>query len=239
MRVPAFCRLVVGLLAVATTACVAAPDGDYVATEVRTESRLAEHDLVVRSQEQHRAIRQATLRIRARTCTGVGTGPGFAVATDVLVTNRHVVESADVLQVSGWDGQSYEVEISGVALTDDLAVVLVDGQLPVTLDLYEAPDPGAEVVAVGYPLGGEFTFTSGRVLGEVDLSAFGEQTRSIRVSNKILPGNSGGPLLDKQARVVGVVFALDPKTGDGLAIPIDALERTVRSAGFFDNPSPC
>lgn len=62
---------------------------------------------------------------------------------------------------------------------------------------------------------------------------------SIRVSNQIRPGNSGGPLLDAQARVVGVVFAVDTRTGDGLAIPVDALEHTARRAGFFENASPC
>lgn len=235
----AICRFVVGLVAVVASACVAAPDSEYVATDVQTESQLTDEDLAVRSETQDRATRQATLRIRARTCFGVGTGSGFAVAEDLLVTNRHVVEGADALQVSSWDGQSHEVEISGIALTDDLAVVQVRGQLPVTLELHQPPRQGDEVVAVGYPLGGELTFTSGRVLGQIDLSVFGEQTPSIRVSNQIRPGNSGGPLLDAQARVVGVVFAVDTRTGDGLAIPVDALEHTARRAGFFENASPC
>lgn len=227
------------LLVVVAAGCVAPPDADHVASDVPTTSRVTDQDLLVRSDSQDRAIRQATLRIRARTCTGVGSGSGFAVAEDLLVTNRHVVQDADVLQVSTWDGQSYDVEVSGIAWTDDLAVVQLRGQVPVTLELHRPPDRGDEVVAVGYPLGGELTFTTGQVLDRVDMRLFGEQTPSIRVSNRILPGNSGGPLLDTEGRVVGVVFALETDTGNGLAIPIDALERTARSAGFFHNPSPC
>lgn len=219
--------------------CVAAPEGEYVQSSVGTESRLTDDDLLVRAETQDRAIRRATLRVRTRTCFGVGSGSGFAVAPDLLVTNRHVVENADLLQVSTWDGQSHDVEISGIALNEDLAIVAVRGQLPVSLELHRAPADGDEVVAVGYPLGGELTFSTGRVIGMVDQAFFGDRTPSIRLSNKILPGNSGGPLVDTEGRVVGVVFAMETDTGNGLAIPIDALERTVREAGFFENPSPC
>lgn len=235
-------RRFVAVLAVAGTSiagCVAAPEAEYVTTDVRTESRLEDEDLLVRSETRDRAIRQATLRIRNRTCLSVASGSGFAIAEDLLVTNRHVVQHADLLQVSTWDGQSHDVEVSGIALSDDLALVRIRGQLPVSLELHRPPERGDDVVAVGYPLGRELTFSSGRVLGTVDLSVFGELTPSIRLSNEILPGNSGGPLLDTEGRVVGVVFAVERATSHGLAIPIDALERTVRAAGFFENPSPC
>lgn len=219
--------------------CVASPDGDYVASDVRTESRLSADELKVRSESQERTTQRATLRIRARTCFGVGTGSGFAVTDELLVTNRHVVEGADLLQVSTWDGQTMDVTISGVAMTEDLALVQIRGQLPVTLELHVRPRFGDDVVAVGYPLGGELTFSHGRVLGEDDLDVFGYRTRAIRLSNEIQPGNSGGPLLDDDGRVVGVVFAIDTGNGDGLAIPIEALKQTVQEAGFFENPSPC
>lgn len=141
--------------------------------------------------------------------------------------------------MSTWDGQTFDVTVSGIALTDDLALALVRGTLPVTLELHEPPIRGDDVVAVGYPGGRELRFTDGRVLGEMSIDLFGRAAPAIRVSNEIRPGNSGGPLLDDQGRVVGVVFAIDRQSGDGLAVPLDALERNVRRAGFFDNPSPC
>lgn len=221
-----------------SSGCVGAPAGEYASAEVRTDFRLS-HDTQVRSDSEERAIQQATLRIRARTCFGVATGSGFAVTDEILVTNRHVVEGADVLQVSTWDGRTFDVTMSGVAVTDDLALALVRGTLPATLPLHEAPSTGDAVVAVGYPGGRELRFTEGTVVGEMPIDVFGLTTPAIRMTNEIRPGNSGGPLLDEQGRVVGVVFAVDRQSGDGLAVPIDVLERTVRNAGFFDNPSPC
>lgn len=231
--------LAVAMLSLLAVSCVDSPDADYVASGVRTESRLSADEVKVRSDSQERTLRRATLRIRARSCFGVGTGSGFAITDQVLVTNRHVVEGADLLQVSTWDGQTLDVAISGVAMTEDLALVLVRGQLPVSLELHARPRLGDEVVAVGYPLGGELTFSHGRVLGEDSIDAFGRQTPVVRMSNTIQPGNSGGPLLDEEGRVVGVVFAVDTRTGDGLAIPVEMLKQTIQEAGFFENPSPC
>ena len=220
-------------------ACVDAPVGEYEAVEVDTESRVDPTALEVRAEGMERDIRQATLRVRQRSCFTVGSGSGFAITKHVLVTNRHVVEGADALQVSTWDGRSFDVAISGIATADDLALVLVQGTLPQTLELHEPPARGDDVVAVGYPGGDELTFTTGRVIDHVDLRVFGEQAPSIRVSNEIRQGNSGGPLLDTEGRVVGVVYAIERSTGHGLAVPIDALARAVASNDLFANPSPC
>lgn len=229
----------VAALSLTLGGCVAAPVGEYEAVEVDTESRVDPTELQVRAEGKERDIRHATLRVRQRTCFGVGSGSGFAITDRVLVTNRHVVEGADALQVSTWDGRSFDVAISGIATADDLALVLVQGTLPQTLELHEPPARGDEVVAVGYPGGDELTFSSGRVIDHVDMRFFGEQAPSIRVSNQIRPGNSGGPLLDTEGRVVGVVYALETSTGYGLAVPIGALARAVESRDLFANPSPC
>ena len=226
-------------LALALGACVQAPVDDYEAVEVDTESRVDPTALQVRAEGQERDIRHATLRLRQRSCFGVGTGSGFAITDRVLVTNRHVVEGAEALQVSTWDGRSFDVIVSGVAIADDLALVLVQGTLPQTLELDEAPEPGDEVTAVGYPGGDELSFSTGRVVDHVDGRVFGQQAPSIRISNEIRPGNSGGPLLDDEGRVVGVVYAIELSTDYGLVVPINALRRAVASKGLFANPSRC
>lgn len=229
----------IGLVAFLANGCVAAPAEEHTEVDVRTESRLDADDTQVRAESPERAIREATLRVRTRTCLGVGSGSGFAVDDRVLVTNRHVVEGADAVQVTTWDGQSFDVAISGVAATEDLALVLVDGQLPVTLPLHRPPQRGDTVTAVGYPGGGELEFSNGEVVGTTSTEVFGQEVQQIRVTNQIQRGNSGGPLLDEHGRVVGIVHAIHRQSGDGLAVPVDALQRTANAREFFTNPSPC
>jgi S1-C subfamily serine protease len=65
--------------------------------------------------------------------------------------------------------------------------------------------------------------SAGRVVSLVDGELLGEPTDVIRVDVDIRQGNSGGPLLDEEGRVVGVVFALDVSSGDGLVVPIGTL----------------
>lgn len=227
------------LAAVVLTGCVASPASDRTSVEVQTDTRLAEGELDLRREGQERAIRRATLRVRTRTCFGTGVGSGFVIGDDVLVTNRHVVEGADAIQLSTWDGRSIDVGLSGIAITEDLAIVQVLGDVQTILDLHHSPAPGDEVMAVGYPGGRELSFSYGEVVDRVDTTVFGTPTEAIRVTNEIIPGNSGGPLLDEQGRVVGIVHAYEPRSGYGVAVPVESLLRLAESRGFFDNPSPC
>jgi len=111
--------------------------------------------------------------------------------------------------------------------------------LPESLGVGPTPANGEPVDAVGYPKGRRLTFSPGEVVDRVDGSLFGESTDTLRITNTIHPGNSGGPLVDEDGNVVGVVFAVERSTGYGLAVPIDALTRAMKQRGFFENPSPC
>lgn len=229
-------RLAALAVAVLTAGCVAAPSGGYRAAEIRTAP---DATVALRADGVERIVRQGTLRVRARGCVGVGSGSGFAIAERVLATNRHVVAGADVLQVSTWDGRSFDVAVSGVAVANDLAVVVVEGDLPQTLEPGEPPPAGAHVTAVGYPGGDAIDFAPGRVLDYLDGRPFEQRSTTMRVSSRVIPGNSGGPLVDAEGRVVGIVFALEVATGHGLAIPIDALVDDMQSDGFFENTPGC
>ena len=66
---------------------------------------------------------EVTMRVRNRGCDSVATGSGFAVAPRRLVTNRHVVEGADELQLDTWDGRSISVAVYRVAYLHDLALI--------------------------------------------------------------------------------------------------------------------
>jgi S1-C subfamily serine protease len=172
-----------------------------------------------------RQAQEVTVRIRTLGCDQLGIGSGFVLPGGIVVTNRHVVEQPRRVTVNTWDGRSLEAEVTGIAVDSDLAVLQLSGavDLPVA-ELRETPvEPDETVLAVGYPDGGPATVSAGRVVSLVDGELLGEPTDVIRVDADIRQGNSGGPLLDEQGRVVGVVFALDVSSGDGLVVPVDTL----------------
>lgn len=234
-------RAAAAVLAVVLAGCVAPPAGEYDPVEADASSRLQDGDLELRQQGLERQMHEATLRVRNRTCFGTGSGSGFALTDRVLVTNRHVVAGADVVQLSTWDGHSVDVVVNGVAATDDLALVLTETPMTATLELADGapPGPGTRVAAVGYPNGEAIELAWGEVVDTVPGVVFGGTHRVLRVTAKVIPGNSGGPLLDEDGRVVGVVFAIEKATGYGLAITIGALTSMIETAGIYANPSPC
>jgi S1-C subfamily serine protease len=182
-----------------------------------------------------------TVRVRNLSCSGLGVGSGFLVDSRTLVTNRHVVQDANRLSVSTWDGHHLAVSAESVATLADLAVIrLTEGSHRVAPFGGDDPVVGAPVYAVGYPRGGRITAEAGEVLGYTDGPALGNTGEVIEVSARVQPGNSGGPLVDRSGAVVGVVYAIDRRSGHGLAVPLtmlrtllerDAFQEQVRSPG--------
>lgn len=218
------------LLAASCVGCVAAaPDPDPV---------LAAHADRSPAGAVEAAGRAGTVRVRNLSCQGLGTGSG-AIVGDVLVTNRHVVQGADRLEVSTVDGQRVEVEVAAVAQETDLAVLRVRGELPGGLALAPAdPAPGDPVTAVGFPGGERLTFSAGEVLEAGSAAEVGEESVVV-VSARVRPGNSGGPLLDAEGRLAGVVFALRTTDGAGLAIPASRLQRALSDDEAIEPVAPC
>lgn len=176
-----------------------------------------------------RMLNEAAVRVRASGCGRLGTGSGFAIADDVVVTNRHVAADADELQLSTWDGQSFGVASVSLSLRQDLALLhLDDGVLPHVADLApHDPTPGTSVQVVGYPQGGQVKFEQTRVVDYVDGPRLGVPGNAMRLTGAVEPGNSGGPVIDDAGRVVGVVYGVEKATGYGLATPVSAV-RTLR-----------
>jgi S1-C subfamily serine protease len=186
-----------------------------------------------------RSAREFTVRIRALGCDRLGTGSGFVLAEGLIVTNRHVVGQPREVSISTWDGRSFDARVDGIARDADLAVIRVrDLDLPVATVRSEPAVIGERVAAIGYPGGGGATITTGVVLGFTDGPILGEQVPAIRVSAEVLPGNSGGPLVDAEGRVIGVIFALSGPGGDGLAVPVDVLIDRLETQGF-SSPAGC
>ena len=155
-----------------------------------------------------------------------------------IVTNNHVVDGADQIQIQFSDGTVSIGEVVGTDVDSDLAVVRIDPEgyqlQPVQRGRADALRVGLRVAAIGNPFGLEGTLTSGII------SAIGRsipsQSRfsipgSIQTDAAINPGNSGGPLLNEQAQVIGVNAQIQSSTrsnsGVGFAIPIDIVERVV------------
>lgn len=215
--------LAVGVVLAVLGGCVEPPPpleepDDLGAIEDLDLPELAAESLLRRAQE-------VTVRIRTLGCRQFGVGSGFVLPGGVVVTNRHVVDEPREVTVNTWDGRTIDADVSGLAVDSDLAVLQLadDVGLP-EAELRTTPiEPGEQVVAVGYPGGGPATVTSGTALGLVDGELFGEPADVIQIDADIRQGNSGGPVLDTDGRVVGVVFALDASTSLGFAVPVTTL----------------
>jgi S1-C subfamily serine protease len=179
-----------------------------------------------------------TVRVRNLSCAGLGTGSGFAIDHGTLITNRHVVAGASDLEVNTSDGRSFEVTAAEVGVLGDVALVRVDGELPVVAQLDGRAPPGSDIAAVGYPEGGPFTLTRGIVIDRAQGQRFGVEGPVLRINAEVRPGNSGGPLLDRRGRVAGVVYAIELSTGLGLAIPMSTVNDLLEQAGTTSVP-PC
>ena len=158
-------------------------------------------------------------------------GSGFVYDRDGnIVTNQHVVDGAESISVRFWNGSTYAAEIIGTDVSTDLAVIRVDApaSLLEPLRLADSSDVGVGdgVVAIGSPFGLEGTVTSGIVSAlHRQMTAPNKFTinDSIQTDAAINRGNSGGPLLDEQGRVVGVNAQIESESGGndgvGFAIP--------------------
>lgn len=172
-----------------------------------------------------RQAQEVTVRIRTLGCRQLGVGSGFVLPGGIVVTNRHVIDEPRSVTVNTWDGRSLEAEISGVAVDSDLAILRLsdDAGLPVARLRTTPVERGEPVVVVGYPGGGPATVTTGQVVALLDGEVLGEPAGVLRIDAEIRQGNSGGPVLDQDGQVIGVVFALEIDTGMGLAVPVSTL----------------
>ncbi len=171
--------------------------------------------------------------------TQQGAGSGFVYdERGHIVTNFHVVEAADLLQVTFADGEVRDAELVGADPSNDLAVIRVveaeSSPPPLALGDSGALEVGRFVIALGHPFGLDQTLTTGvvsglgRVIEAPDRGFIGE---IIQTDAAINQGNSGGPLLDLDGRVVGVNSAIVSPTGTsagiGYAIPAATVARVV------------
>jgi S1-C subfamily serine protease len=167
-----------------------------------------------------------------------GTGSGCLLDTDGnVLTNYHVIEKADNLEVSLPDRTKYRASIVGVDRQNDLAVIRLKNAPkerlhPISLGDSTALKVGQKVLAIGNPLGLQNTLTIGIIssLGRrIETEAGDLVDNVIQTDAAINPGNSGGPLLNTSGEMIGIntsIFTIGGgNIGIGFAIPANTIRR--------------
>ena len=152
--------------------------------------------------------------------TDIAIGSGFAVSENEIVTNAHVISDARMIRVITYSGDSLPASVVAYDEDLDLAVLYVaDGSfsaLPIAS--LDATRVGDDVYAIGAPKSMAYTLTKG-IVSSKDRVIRGRQY--IQIDAAVNEGNSGGPLLDANGNVLGVItLKLTDAEGIGMAIPI-------------------
>ena len=173
-----------------------------------------------------------TTNVFNQTVQNAAAGSGFIVTADgYIVTNYHVIDSANSVKVTLYNGETYDARIIGGDEDYDIAVIKIDAQdlKAVTFGDSSKLQVGEDIAAIGNPLG-ELTFSmSEGIVSSVDraINVDGTPFNMIQVTSAINPGNSGGPLFNSYGEVVGIVsakysaYANTSVEGRGFAIPIN------------------
>jgi serine protease Do len=162
-----------------------------------------------------------------------GQGSGFFISADgFAVTNNHVVEKAESVQITTDDGKIHKAKVIGTDPRTDLALIKVeDGPFPYVKLSDKAPRIGDWVLAVGNPFGLGGTVTAGIVSArgrDIGASAYDD---FIQIDAPVNKGNSGGPTFDTEGNVIGVNTAIFSPSGGSVgiafAIPADTVDSVV------------
>ncbi len=170
------------------------------------------------------ATEPSVVKIRgvAPGCQKVLEGTGFVVAPNRVMSNAHVVAGADSVTVNA-SGTDYDATVVSFDPSADISILDVPNLPPQPLTFDDKPaQTGTNALVLGYPGGGEFAATASRIreiieLNGPDIYRTTTETREVyTIRGTVRQGNSGGPLVDLNGKVLGVVFGAavdDPDTG--------------------------
>jgi 2-alkenal reductase len=168
-----------------------------------------------------------------------GTGTGFVISEDgYIVTNQHVVEGSESLEVIFANGERAEATLVGLDSFTDLAVIKVDQPMQTVLTFGDSTTlrPGDEIIAIGSALGDYTNTVTQGVISGLGRQLSGNLRNMIQHDAAINPGNSGGPLLNMAGEVIGVNTAVVRQAstgvsaeGLGFAIPSASVQEIVNT----------
>ena len=165
-----------------------------------------------------------TITHSGRGATREGTGTGFAISTNLIATCLHVIGEARPIGIKTWDGKS--LTVTAVHASDrkrDLAILKIkESDLsPLTLGDSSKLLQGESVIALGNPMG----LTGSVVEGVLSARREMELGEMLQLAIPVEPGNSGGPILDRQGRVHGIMTMKSTVTANlGFAMPVNLLK---------------
>lgn len=188
----------------------------------------------------------ATTNVFGQTVQQASSGSGFIITSDgYIVTNHHVVKGASTVEVTLYNGDTYDAKVVGSDADYDIGVLKIESSdlKPVVLGDSDTLNVGDTTMAIGNPLG-ELTFsmTSG-IVSCVNraINVKGTPFNMIQVDASINPGNSGGPLMNEFGEVIGIVsakYASNEIEGLGFAIPMNdvaAMIQDIMTNGYVTN----
>jgi serine protease Do len=160
-----------------------------------------------------------------------GQGSGFFISRDgYAVTNNHVVQNAENVQVTTDDGKTYDAKVIGADPRSDLALIKVEGNdFPYVKLADNTPRVGDWVLAVGNPFGLGGTVTAGIVSARGRDIGAGPYDDFIQIDAPVNKGNSGGPTFDVDGNVIGVNTAIFSPSGGSVGIAFAIPADTVKS----------
>lgn len=155
-------------------------------------------------------------------------GTGFNIAPDgLIITNEHVVEKTNIINVHFSNGESFQGKVLAKRPDLDLAIVDIDGQklpaLPISPDMDWETRAGEKILFIGNPLSFTQIANQGTLKGPVMLN--GWEVPVMMIEAPIYKGNSGSPVINQDGHVIGVIFAtlqnpeIDTKEIIGAAVP--------------------
>jgi len=170
-----------------------------------------------------------------REVASAGSGVIVDAENGYILTNHHVVDQADQIQISTIDGEVFDAEVVGSDAATDIAVIKVDakGLTDMPIGDSERVRVGDFVLAIGNPFGLGHTVTSGIVsaLGRTGLNRNGYED-FIQTDASINPGNSGGALVNMRGELVGINSAIISQSGGnvgiGFAVPTEIASSIMR-----------
>ncbi len=214
---------------------------DDLATRLREFSPEERAQIEIYAKNNKSVVNVATVAENQRSFfqqTSEGCGSGIVLnASGVVLTNFHVVEGANKIEVTLFNGDTYPARALGVDPNTDVALLKIDAPRPSLFPIQFGDSSqllvGQTVYAIGNPFGLERTMTRGIVSNLNRTIGSPQQFRQIKgviqIDAAINPGNSGGVLLDSKGRMIGMNTAIASRVGEssgvGFAIPVNTIHR--------------